>query len=116
PLHFESTDAPSIFAMRLTLVANATLFSSLLFGGLFLWLTGGSVPTAISASNSSLAIFISGILASIAGLVASAQTRWRSVFCLISLAFYLAASGMQMNELWSETTATSHALLAVKFA
>lgn len=116
PLHFESADAPSIFAMRLTLVANATLFSSLLFGGLFLWLTGSSTPSELSASHSPIVIFVLGVIASIAGLAAAKPAAWRIGFCVISLVCYLGAAGMQIIELGSETMATSHALFAVKFA
>lgn len=116
PLHFENRDAPSIFAMRLTLVANATLFSSLLFGGLFLWVTGGPVTTAVAPTNASLIIMLVGVIATTSGLVATSQMAWRSGLCLISLVAYLMAGGLQLSELWSETMATSHALVAVRFA
>ena len=39
PVHFQSRGAPSEWAMALTLVANGTLYASLLFGGLFLWVS-----------------------------------------------------------------------------
>lgn len=116
PLHFENRDAPSILAMRLTLVANATLFSSLLFGGLFLWLTGARVSTDVAATNASLVILLVGVIATTSGFVATSQKAWRSGLCLISLVAYLTAGGLQLSELWSETMATSHALVAVKFA
>lgn len=39
PLHYEHEDAPSVFAVRIALVANSTLYACLLFGGLFLWVS-----------------------------------------------------------------------------
>lgn len=44
--HWESEGAPSWWAMVLACAAEATLFSSLLFGGLFLWLVAPQWPPA----------------------------------------------------------------------
>jgi cytochrome c oxidase subunit I+III len=44
PSHFESRGAPSIWATLFALTANATLFASLVFGGLFLWISAPGWP------------------------------------------------------------------------
>ena len=45
PTQYESGKAPSALAMLLTLAADATLYASLLFGGLFLWVSAPDWPT-----------------------------------------------------------------------
>ncbi|MEO3997152.1 cytochrome c oxidase subunit I [Mesorhizobium sp. CAU 1732] len=49
PPHWEADQAPSWWAMVFTLAANATLFASLIFGSLFLWLVAPGWPPAIAA-------------------------------------------------------------------
>ncbi len=44
PVHIESAAPPSLRAMKFTLIANATFFGSLLFGGLFLWVSAPNWP------------------------------------------------------------------------
>ncbi|MBU0725972.1 MAG: cytochrome c oxidase subunit I [Alphaproteobacteria bacterium] len=46
PPHAECDEAPSWWAMRFILTANATLYASLLFGGLFLWVSAPNWPPA----------------------------------------------------------------------
>ena len=60
-LHVYSDDAPSWWAMAFTLVADATLFSSLLFGGLFLWVSAPGWPTAHAPDDIGLIIPVLGI-------------------------------------------------------
>ncbi|AHB49247.1 QoxA, quinol oxidase subunit I [Hyphomicrobium nitrativorans NL23] len=45
--HYESRDAPSWWAMAFTLAANATLYVSLLFGSLFLWVSAPNWPPSV---------------------------------------------------------------------
>jgi cytochrome c oxidase subunit I+III len=52
PPHWEAARPPSWWAVVFTLAADATLFASLLFGGLFLWLVAPNWPPAIVAAPS----------------------------------------------------------------
>lgn len=119
PLHFECSDAPTILAMRLLLVANATLFASLLFGGLFLWVSNLDPRPFMEGTSTSAAYFAIGL-----GLVATAlgafagvkRTLYRPMF-LASLMTYGAAASLLLVELYGRyATATAQALNAVEFA
>jgi cytochrome c oxidase subunit I+III len=72
PYHFEASDAPSWWAMAFTLSADATLYVSLLFGGLFLWVSAPNWPPPDlprpGMMLSALAIF--------AALAAMVSGRW----------------------------------------
>lgn len=115
-LNFECKDAPSVLAMRLTLVANATLFSSLLFGGLFLWVTGA--PQAGTAPSETNIIFIAAtaMIASVSGMLAGYRKSSAYLCLTVAFAGYLMSSALTVIELLQQTEATSHALEAVKFA
>jgi cytochrome c oxidase subunit I+III len=116
PLNFECKDAPSVLAMRLTLVANATLFSSLLFGGLFLWVSGA--PQSSTGPSETNIIFITAIamIASVSGMLAIYRKNSAYLCLIVAFAGYLTSSGLTLNELFQQTEATSHALEAVRFA
>jgi cytochrome c oxidase subunit I+III len=66
PLHAETKRPPAWWAMAFTLVADGTMFASLLFGGIFLLVvTPGEVPPAIASGAAMwLDIVIIGLLAS----------------------------------------------------
>ncbi|KQO74967.1 cytochrome c oxidase subunit I [Rhizobium sp. Leaf262] len=118
PLHFESADAPSILAMRLTLVANATLFSSLLFGGLFLWTStplGSDVEISASLTKVLPAMAIAAF-AAIAGAVGSSRVSRPMPLLAISFAAYGVAACMFLLDLSARPGATAAALDAVAFA
>lgn len=120
PLHFEHADAPSILAMRLTLVANATLFSSLLFGGLFLW-----VSTPVDAANpisapqaADLTALAIAFIAACCGALSAAQKDVRPgrLLLIASVLAYAVAAALLFLDLFSNTRAATQALEAVKFA
>ncbi len=120
PLHFEHADAPSILAMRLTLVANATLFSSLLFGGLFLWVStpaGEGIP-ASQAGTAHLSALAFGLIATCCGAGGSALGRViiGKAMLVASVAAYAIAAALILLDLSMNSTASAHALEAVKFA
>ena len=74
PPHWEADRPPSWWAMVFTLAADATLFASLLFGALFLWLVApGWPPPAIHWPHGPLSA------AAAAGAVAAALCGRRSV-------------------------------------
>jgi len=52
PLHWQAERPPSWWAMVLACAADATMFASLLFGGLFLWLVAPQWPPALVARPS----------------------------------------------------------------
>jgi cytochrome c oxidase subunit I+III len=116
PLNFESRDAPSILAMRLTLVANSTLFSSLLFGGLFLWVSAAPATSAITSDNNIIWITATAMAAGLCGILAGYRKTWNYAFLAVAFVGYLISSALTLNELLQQTLATSHALEAVKFA
>ncbi|MCM2474502.1 cytochrome c oxidase subunit I [Rhizobium sp. CG5] len=117
PLHFESKDAPSILAMRLTLLANATLFASLLFGGLFLWVSNtGAQPLLHTPTGSAALIAPVALLATCAGAAAGTKMSLCRPLLIVSLVSYAITSCLTGLELYWHTTATSFALEAVKFA
>ena len=117
PAHFESQDAPSILAIRLTLVANATLFSSLLFGGLFLWVSAGGQSVAAPSSGASvLPVAVLGLLGGFTGIAAVTGKRWRQVMLIASFTGYGIAIALQFAGLLFHEGADAQALEAVRFA
>ena len=46
PVHSEASGAPSWWGMAFTLIVDATLFASLAFGALFLWVSAPGWPPA----------------------------------------------------------------------
>ncbi|MDZ7601296.1 MAG: cytochrome c oxidase subunit I [Hoeflea sp.] len=122
PVHFQSRGAPSEWAMVLTLTANATLYASLLFGGLFLWVSAPGWPaeptpfkTNVLLQVLALGALAGTLLASRRSLRAGAEGRigWLAVLA----ASHLAAAvlfGLMALELVPFNT--QHALFAVIFA
>lgn len=52
PIHTEAANPPAWWALIFTLVADATLFTSLVFGQLFLWISAPNWPPALIAGIS----------------------------------------------------------------
>ncbi|NIF53454.1 cytochrome c oxidase subunit I [Burkholderia sp. Ax-1724] len=71
PPHTEVAGAPSWLALVCTLVANGTLFTSLVFGTFYLWIAAPNWPAAVTPQPSRLLAFVT--LAALA--VATAATR-----------------------------------------
>ena len=118
--HAESHDAPSWWAMAFTLAANAVLYVSLLFGGLFLWVSAPNwPPPVLPDAGTALPILaaISSTGAMIAGRRAARDVGRRTILflgiCAVCHAF---ASALLFSlALASVATVTSHALFAVIF-
>ncbi|MFM9860413.1 cytochrome c oxidase subunit I [Pseudoxanthobacter sp. M-2] len=105
PTHLEVERPPSWWAMTFTLAADAVLFASLLFGGLFLWLVAPAWPPAAIASPdlatsaiAALALVVAAVAARLAlsrltagaspmpWLVATALAQGAAVAALVTLA------------------------------
>jgi cytochrome c oxidase subunit I+III len=75
--HFECADAPSSWAMAFTLTADAILYTSLLFGGLFLWASAPNwPPTNLPAVGVALPMIV---VAAALGALASSLLALRNV-------------------------------------
>ncbi|WEX10904.1 cytochrome c oxidase subunit I [Chelativorans sp. AA-79] len=99
PPHFESGTAPSTLAMLLTLAADATLYASLLFGGLFLWVSAPDWPTNHTPEP--------GLLLPVLAILTLALAVFSSTKAV------RAAGGKNMP--WLLATAASHAFAALLF-
>lgn len=119
--HVECSGAPSWWAMVFTLASNATLYASLLFGGLFLWTSApgwpAQEPPGMSLAFSALT---AGMIAAGGALGAAAARRAGRAprtFLLASAAAHLTATlllgWMALNGVPDRT---GHALSAVCFA
>src|SRR5690606_31380777 len=112
---------PSWWAMVLVCAAGGTLFASLLFGGLFLWLVAPAWPPPLVAQPSlTLALFaaVMGIGASVSGrLAVCALRRQRSAIVMLRLAGVAQAAGFATFLLMALQVPdpTAHAHLAVIF-
>lgn len=121
PPHWESPRAPSWWAMAFTLAADATLFASLLFGALFLWLVAPGWPPP-SVARPDLALSGLCALALIAGCAAGRMALKRLgegggplpwlAGCAIA---FLAAAGLLLLLAREVPDPTAHALPAVTF-
>jgi cytochrome c oxidase subunit I+III len=78
PPHTEVAGAPAWWAMIFTLVADGTLFTSLVFGTLYLWISAPNWPPAIAGEADLLVALIS-----IAALFVAAVGARRSLSSLI---------------------------------
>ncbi len=120
-VHVYSDNAPSWWAMAFTLAADATLFASLLFGGLFLWVSAPNWPPA-NAPDIGLLVPTLAIAAAIAASLTARRTvtaqhseraKWAAI---CGVAHGLGAALF----LWLAFTAipdrTAHALSATSFA
>jgi len=119
PLHFESREAPTILAMRLVLIANATLFASLLFGGLFLWVSNldpRPVTVVTSTWGASFVIPLA-LIATCVGALAGVKRASCKQMLIVSMVAYGAAASLLLVELHGRyEAATAQALDAVEFA
>ncbi|WP_439815142.1 cytochrome c oxidase subunit I [Zavarzinia sp. CC-PAN008] len=62
PPHWEAARPPSWWAMVLTLAADGTLFASLLFGAMFLWLVAPGWPPPDGATPDSMPLALAWVL------------------------------------------------------
>jgi cytochrome c oxidase subunit I+III len=76
PPHTEVADAPAWLALICTLVADGTLFTSLLFGTFYLWISAPNWTTAITPEPSRILAF--GAVAALAVAAAAARGSLRT--------------------------------------
>lgn len=118
--HTESPNAPSWWAMLLTLAADATLYASLIFGGLFLWTSAPGWPSAAPPEMSFTLSLLAAAALAAAGALGVMATRYAGAAPLGVLVASAIAYGLTMLLLmWMAFTGmpdrTSHALSAVCF-
>jgi cytochrome c oxidase subunit I+III len=77
PPHTEVAEAPSWLALICTLVADSTLFTSLLFGTFYLWIAAPNWPSAIAPEPSRTLAFVA--IAALAIAAAAARGSLRAV-------------------------------------
>ncbi|MBC7282228.1 cytochrome c oxidase subunit I [Hoeflea sp.] len=122
PVHFQSRGAPSEWAMVLALVANGTLYASLLFGGLFLWVSAPDWPVAPGAYQVGLPVQIITLCVLAGAFFASRQSVRSGTQGRIGWLAALAASHLSAAALFGWMAYglvplnTQHALFAVIFA
>ena len=121
PYHSECNGAPSSWAMSFTLAANAALYVSLLFGGLFLWISApGWPPPDLPEPGLVLpmAAAFSSVVAMIAGQLAARDAgRAPSLSLAVCAAGHACASAILFAiAATSLPPVTTHALSAVIFA
>ena len=120
PYHSENTDAPSWLAMAFTLWANATFYISLLFGGVFLWVSAPNWPPAHLPAPS-VALSALAVLAAVAAMMTSRQAL-RAVgenpipFLFICSGCHALAGGFTLIIALTIPGVTAHALSATVFA
>ena len=120
PPHVESPEAPSWWATVFILTANATLFVSLLFGGLFLWVSAPNWPPARIPEIGLVAPALAGLALAIAALVgrrAAALSHRGALPWLLVCAFgHVAGAGIAgWLALDAFADRATHALFAVGF-
>jgi cytochrome c oxidase subunit I+III len=77
PPHTEVAEAPAWLALICTLVADSTLFTSLLFGTFYLWIAAPNWPTAITPEPSRMLALV--VMAALAVAAAAARGSMRAV-------------------------------------
>lgn len=70
PLHTETDGSPPWWALVFTLLANATLFTSLIFGALFLWVAAPNWPP-VALAGPSLQLVLGGAIALVVAATAA---------------------------------------------
>ena len=120
PYHSEVEDAPSWWAMAFTLAANATLYISLLFGGVFLWVSAPNWPPSdlpVVGVAVPAAAAIAAIGAMIAGrrAVLAAGDAPLSSLAVCAASHALAAALVLFIAVTSLPDITAHALSATVF-
>lgn len=118
--HTEAPNAPSWWAMLLTLAANGTLYASLLFGGLFLWTSAPGWPSAALPEISlALSVFAAAALvaAGALGVVAArhAGAAPRGMLMASATAYGLAMFFLMWMAFSGTPDRMGHALSAVCF-
>ncbi len=108
PVHWQVERPPSWWAMVMTLTADGVLFSSLIFGALFLWVVSPSWPPP-AASVASPTLLVAGVIAALLALAGGrlavrrlvaggAASPWLSLCLAAQLAavaaLFLAATGV----------------------
>lgn len=120
PPHFESGDPPSLMAMRLTLLVTATLFTSLLFGGLFLWVSApgweGIDPATLAPSLWTMAAYGCALAAALAGSLPEKWLLRHRHFLFASTLLYAIAIILLLSQLVTGYSADFHASRAVIYA
>ncbi|UNK40484.1 cytochrome c oxidase subunit I (plasmid) [Shinella sp. H4-D48] len=118
PHHYQTEQPPSYWAMAFTLTADATLFASLLFGSLFLWLSAPNWPP-----ESAIPIDVTTSLIAAAALVVAAgfgratfTGRTERNLCIVALAYGVALLALGYFLINTHGEATQHAAMASIFA
>ncbi|MCP3715922.1 cytochrome c oxidase subunit I [Paraburkholderia sp. CNPSo 3281] len=75
PPHTEVSGAPAWLALTCTLVANGTLFTSLVFGTFYLWIAAPNWPAAVTPQPSRLLAFVTIAALAIAAAAARGSLR-----------------------------------------
>ena len=118
PHHYQTEQPPSYWAMAFTLTADATLFASLLFGSLFLWLSAPNWPP-----ESAIPIDVTTSLIAGAALVMAAgfgratfTGRTERNLCIVAFAYGVALLALGYFLINTHGEATQHAAVASIFA
>jgi cytochrome c oxidase subunit I+III len=117
PLHYEHADAPSIFAVRVALMSNATLFACLLFGGLFLWISnsGEAMAWQSQISFTNLLFLTVSVLGTLAGIVATLGNSGRLFLQAASALIYLTAIVIGLAAVIPEFQNVTHVFDSIAF-
>ena len=118
PHHYQSERPPSYWAMVFTLAADATLYASLLFGALFLWLSASNWPPGIAIpldAVTGLAVAAALIVAAYSGR-APFSGRVAGRLCITALAHGTALVLLLAFLVDLHGEATRHAAVASIFA
>ncbi|HEY2257021.1 MAG TPA: cytochrome c oxidase subunit I, partial [Variovorax sp.] len=121
--HTEAASSPAWLALICTLVANGTLFTSLVFGTFYLWIAAPNWPASLAPQASSLLIF--GAIAALVVAAVAARGSLRTtaaggksqgwiVIAMIALVAAIAAAVLLISGLVPRPTA--HALGATAAA
>ncbi|MBD8662319.1 cytochrome c oxidase subunit I [Rhizobium sp. CFBP 8752] len=96
PVHLHASTPPSYLAMVLTLVADATLYISLLFGCLFLWVSAPNWPPAgFVVDVKLLALAVGGVIMSCVGArLAAGRNGAVTVGSALALLGHLISTGL----------------------
>ena len=123
PVHTEAASPPAWWALIFTLVADATLFTSLVFGLLFLWISApGWPPAALPGIPSGLAlgcltVLVAGAILSRIALRALLSERPSQLWIgLTGIALLAAVAGLVLMIVGIGPQATRHAAGAVTAA
>ncbi|MEB2846702.1 cytochrome c oxidase subunit I [Rhizobiales bacterium RZME27] len=96
PVHIRAQIPPSHLAMVLTLVANATLYISLLFGCLFLWVSAPNWPPKHVSLDMPLLVLaaVASVLTCVGNRLASRRTNLATVGNALSLCAHLLSASL----------------------